>query len=131
MTIGSCHTSAPLGLILSDRSGVGEGTGHIPHTCDRIPQRVYVTPQVTPVRHIIMLVTRRAVEAHGVLVDTGKICGLLTAKWRRSCDESTTLFMLQLPSLNSISQANTLFYCNYAKDLTAHCVLGRDVRELY
>lgn len=41
--------------------------------------------------------------------------------------QSTTLFMLQLPRLNSISQANTLFYCNYAKDLTAHCVVRRDV----
>lgn len=79
MTIGSCHTSVPLGLILSDRSAVGEGTGHVPHMCDRIPQRVYVTPQVTPGRHIIMLLTLRAVEARGVLVDTGKICGLLTA----------------------------------------------------
>lgn len=130
--MGSCHTSVPPGLILSDRSGVGERTGHIPRMCHRIPpQRVYVTPQVTHVRRIIMPITRRAVEAHGVLVDAGKICGLLTAQWRRSCDESTTLFMLQLPSLNSISQANTLFYCNYAKDLTAHCVVGRDVRELY
>lgn len=42
--------------------------------------------------------------------------------------QSTTLFMLQLPRLNSISQANTLFYCNYAKDLTAHCVVRRDVQ---
>lgn len=22
------------------------------------------------------------------------------------------------------------FYCNYAKDLTAHCVVGRDVHQL-
>lgn len=40
MTMGSCRTSVPLGLILSDRSGVGEGTGHIPHMCDRMHMRV-------------------------------------------------------------------------------------------
>lgn len=70
MTIWSCRTSFPLGLILSDRSGMGVGMGCIPHMCDGIRKRVYVTPQVTHVHRIIILITWQSVEAHNVLVDT-------------------------------------------------------------
>lgn len=43
------------------------------HTCLR------VTPQVTHAHHVIILITRRAVDLHDTLVDARKISGLLTA----------------------------------------------------
>lgn len=40
---------------------------------------VCVTPQVTHAHHVIILITRQAVDLHDMLVDTRKISGLLTA----------------------------------------------------
>lgn len=36
-------------------------------------------PQVTHAHHVIILITRQAVDLHDMLVDTRKISGLLTA----------------------------------------------------
>lgn len=36
-------------------------------------------PQVTQAHHVIILITRQAVDLHDMLVEAGKISGLLTA----------------------------------------------------
>ena len=47
--------------------------------CVRECMCVCVTPQVTHAHHVIILITRQAVDLHDMIVDTGKISGLLTA----------------------------------------------------
>lgn len=49
------------------------------HICMRVCVCVFVTPQVTHAHHVIILITRQAVDLHDMLVDTRKISGLLTA----------------------------------------------------
>lgn len=49
----------------------------IPYMCESVC--VFVTPQVTHAHHVIILITRQAVDLHDMLVDTRKISGLLTA----------------------------------------------------
>lgn len=48
-------------------------------TCVQEHVCVCVTPQVIHAHHVIILITRQAVDLHDMLVDSGKISGLLTA----------------------------------------------------
>lgn len=45
----------------------------------RVCVYVRAAPQVTHAHHVIILITRQAVDLHEMVVDTGKISGLLTA----------------------------------------------------
>lgn len=56
-----------------------KNTCGIPHMCERVCVCVCGTPQVTHAHHVIILITRQAVDLHDMLVDTTKISGLLTA----------------------------------------------------
>lgn len=49
------------------------------HICVSAYVCVCGTPQVTHAHHVIILITRQAVDLHDMLVDTRKISGLLTA----------------------------------------------------